>query len=98
MKCLPSTLKIQLLQITLRANPRLIFIHLIKVLKKEEELIESEEEHHEKMIIFSSILIQKEVLTLTSEHPSFENHFERKSQDNISPSDQIFEKQEEELI
>ena len=31
--------------------------------------------------------IQNEVLTITSEHPYFEDHFERKLQDNISPSD-----------
>ena len=42
--------------------------------------------------------IKNEVLTITSEHPYSENHFEKKIQYNISPSDQSFEKQEEELI
>ena len=38
-KCLSSTLKIHLLQITLRANHKLRFIHLIIFLKYEEDLI-----------------------------------------------------------
>ena len=48
--------------------------------------------------MISSEHIQIEVLNITSEHPSSEDHFERKSQAKISPSDQIFEKQEEQLI
>ena len=47
---------------------------------------------------FSSGSIQNEVLNITSEHASSEDHFERKYQFNISPSDKSFEKQEEELI
>ena len=34
--------------------------------------------------------IQNEVLTITSEHPSYEYNFERTFQDKISPSNQIF--------
>ena len=41
----------------------------------------------------SSRSIQHEVLTLTSEHPSSEDHFDIKFQENISPSDQSYEKQ-----
>ena len=36
--------------------------------------------------------IQNEVLTITSENPYSEDHIERKSQENISPSDQSFGK------
>ena len=39
--------------------------------------------------------IQNEVLNITSEHPSSENKFERKSKDNIFPYNQRFEQQEE---
>ena len=38
------------------------------------------------------------MLTINSEHPSSEDHFESKFQYKISPSDQSFEKQEQELI
>ena len=38
------------------------------------------------------------MLTITSEYISYEDHFERKPQANISPFDQSFEKQEEQLI
>ena len=38
--------------------------------------------------------IQNEVLTITSEHTSSEDHFERKSQYNISPYNQSFEQPE----
>ena len=38
------------------------------------------------------------MLTITSENPSSEDHFERKFQANIYPHDKSFEKQEEELI
>ena len=48
--------------------------------------------------MFSQEHIQNGVITINSEHPSSEYHFERKLQVNISPSDQTFEKQEEELI
>ena len=41
---------------------------------------------------------ENEVITITSEHSSSEDHFEIKFQANISPSDQSVEKQEEELI
>ena len=36
--------------------------------------------------------------TINSEHPSFADHFGKKFQDNIYPSDQSYKKQEEELI
>ena len=42
--------------------------------------------------MFSSEHIKNEVLTLTSEPPSYEDHFETKFQANISPFDQSFEK------
>ena len=65
--------------------------------KQEEELIEFREEHHYDLIKFSYGLIQNEVLTINSEHPSSADHFERKSQDRIYPSDQSIEQPEEEL-
>ena len=37
------------------------------------------------------------MLNITSKHPSSKNHFERKFQAKIYPSDNFFEKQEEEL-
>ena len=48
--------------------------------------------------MFSSEHLQNEVLTITSEHPYYEYNSERKFQANLSPSDQSFEKQEEELM
>ena len=42
--------------------------------------------------------IQYEVLTITSEHPYYEDQIERKPQDKISPYNQSFEHPEEELI
>ena len=60
-------------------------------------MIELKEEHHTYLRKFSSVPIQSEVPTLTSEHPSSEDHFERKPQDKISPSEKIIEKSEEEL-
>ena len=42
--------------------------------------------------------IQNEVLTITSEHPSYKNYFDIKFQANIYSSDQSDEKQEQELI
>ena len=60
-------------------------------------MIEFKEEHHDKLIKFSSGPIQNKVLTLNSEHRSSADHIERKYQDNISPSNQIFEQPEEEL-
>ena len=38
------------------------------------------------------------MLTITSEHLSYEYNFERKYQDNIYPYNQSFEQPEEELI
>ena len=61
--------------------------------KQEEEFIEFKEEHHDELRNFSSGPIQNEFLTLISEHPSSENHFERKLQANISPSEKSLEKQ-----
>ena len=42
--------------------------------------------------MFSSEHIKDKVLTITSEHPSYENNFERKFQAKIYYFDQIFEK------
>ena len=53
--------------------------------KPEEELIELKEENHDDLRKLSSVLIQSEVLNLAYQHPSYEDHFEKKSQDNISP-------------
>ena len=39
-----------------------------------------------------------EGLTITSDHIYSTDHFESKFQDKISPSDQSFERQDEELI
>ena len=44
--------------------------------KPEEELIDLKEEHQDELRNFSSVTIQTEVLTLTSEHPSSSDHFE----------------------
>ena len=38
------------------------------------------------------------MLTLTSDHPSRKEHFERKLKARIYPSGKVFEKQEEEFI
>ena len=46
------------------------------------------EDLKEKSNMFSAEHIQNEVLNITSEHPFFEYHFERKLQAKISPSDQ----------
>ena len=46
----------------------------------------------------SSGPIKNEVLTIKSEHPSSADHFEKKFQAKISPSDPSFEKQEEGFI
>ena len=61
-------------------------------------MIYSKEEDHDKLKRFSSAPIQNKVLTINSEHPYSEDHFENKFQDNISSSDQGFEQPEEELI
>ena len=37
------------------------------------------------------------MINITSENPSYEDHFERKPQDNISPYNWSFEQPEEEL-
>ena len=66
--------------------------------RQEESLKNMREDLHEKSNMFSSEHIQNEVLTLTSEHPSSADKFERKFQSKISPSGQKFEKSEEELI
>ena len=58
-------------------------------------MIEFKEEDYDELRTFSSGLIQNEVLTINSEHPYSVDYFERKSKPNISPSDQIYEKQEE---
>ena len=56
------------------------------------------EELKEKSNMLSSEHIQNKVLTLTFEHPSSVNQFERKFQAKISPYGRSFENQEEELI
>ena len=48
--------------------------------------------------MFSSEHIKNKVLTITSELPSSEDHFEGKFQAKISSSDKFFEQPEEELI
>ena len=45
--------------------------------------------------MFSSEHIENVVITLNSEPPSSEYHFETKFQADVSPFDQKFEKQEE---
>ena len=65
---------------------------------QEEELIKFKEEHHDELRKFSSGSIQNKVLTIKPEHPSYEDQFERKLQDKISPSDQFLEQLYEELI
>ena len=47
---------------------------------------------------FSLDHTKNEVLTLTSEHPSYEGNFQSKFQANFSPYNQCFEQPEEELI
>ena len=44
--------------------------------------------------MFPSDHIKNEVLTLTSEHTSSEDNYDKKFQVSISPSDQMFEKLE----
>ena len=60
-------------------------------------MIDFKEERHDELRNFSSGPIQNEFLTINSEHPYYEDHFERKSQDKIPPSNQRFEQPEEEL-
>ena len=66
--------------------------------KYEEELIEFKEEHYDKLKNLSLGPIQNEVITINSENPSSEDHFESKFQDKISSYNQSFEQPEEELI
>ena len=56
---------------------------------------ELKEEHHAELRHFSSGPSQNEVITITSEYPSSEDHFKRKFQEMIYPSNQSFEKPEE---
>ena len=51
---------------------------------------EFKEEQHDKLRKFSSGPIQNKVLTITSEHPSSEDHFERKFKDKVSTSNESF--------
>ena len=48
--------------------------------------------------MFSSEHIQNEALAITSEYISYKKYLKSKFQAKISPSDQSFEKKEEELI
>ena len=57
--------------------------------------MEFKEEHHDELRNFSSVLIQNEVLNLTSEHTSSADHFERKFQDKVYPYNKSFEQIEE---
>ena len=61
-------------------------------------MIEFKEEHHDELRKFSLVPIQSEVLTLTSEHPSSVDNFDRKLQAKLSEYEQILEKLEEYLI
>ena len=61
-------------------------------------MTEFKEEHHYELRKFSSAPFQNEVLTPTSEHPYSADHFERKLQANIYPSEKSLEKLEEEFI
>ena len=62
--------------------------------KKEEELTEFNKKKQTESNMLSSENTKKEVINLTSEHPSSEDNFERNFQANSSPSDQGFEQQE----
>ena len=69
--------------------------------KQEEELIEStiknkdaKDKCRDVLKKSSSGTIQNEVLTVTSEHLSSKDQFERKLKDNISPYNQSFEQPE----
>ena len=64
----------------------------------EEELIEFNGKQQMEPSTFSSEQLKNEVLTITSEHPSSKDNFERKFQSKLSPSNQFFEQPEEELI
>ena len=59
--------------------------------KQEEELIKFKERYHDKFRKFLLGTIQNELLTIASEHLFSKDHFERKFQANISPSDQDIE-------
>ena len=61
-------------------------------------MIEFKEEKNYGLRKISSGPIKNEVLTINSEHPSSEDHFERRLQANISPFGQSFENQEEKFI
>ena len=61
-------------------------------------MIAFKEGHHDELGKFSSGPLQHEVITLTYEHPSSENHSERKFQDKISPYEKSLDKPEEEFI
>ena len=63
--------------------------------KPEEELIDIKEEHQDELRKFSSVPIQSEVITLTSEHPSSEDYSENNFEDKISPSEKSLDKPEE---
>ena len=63
--------------------------------EQEEEFIYFKEEHHYELETNSSGPIQNWLININYEHPSSEDHFERKSQAKISSSDKILEKQEE---
>ena len=51
---------------------------------------EFKEEHHDKLKKFSSGPNQNDVLTVTSEHPSYKDDVESELQDMTSPYNQIF--------
>ena len=61
-------------------------------------MIEFKGKNKYKQNMFSSENTKNEVLTITSEHESSENNFERKSQAKTSPSNQNFEQPKQEVL
>ena len=59
-----------------------------------EEFIKFKGKYHDELIKSSSGTIKNGLLTSTSEHSYSEDHFKRKSQVNISPSDKNSEQPE----
>ena len=94
MKYLLSPPNIHIVKITLRENTKPIFLHLIKVLKIIQIIDRAQGKTPLWIYKFFIGTYSNEVLTITSEHPSSEDHFETKFQDNISPYNQIFEQAE----
>ena len=66
--------------------------------KQEEQFIYFKKEHHDEFRKFHQDPSKKKMLTFNSEHLFSEDHFECKSQAEISLSEVSFDKQEEKLI